>query len=89
MDHNIVAALRATGLTTQEAFDHAGVEITKRLHEWYITMAEVQSWGESIDRQVQRYIRGVRDVVTANLNWRFVEQSKSEPKLKLITDDCL
>ncbi|KAJ5626834.1 hypothetical protein N7528_004261 [Penicillium herquei] len=34
-------------------------------------LAELPSWGQEIDEQVQQYIDGVRRVAQTNLVWRF------------------
>jgi hypothetical protein len=28
-------------------------------------------WGEKVDREVQRYIKGIQDVALANAHWRY------------------
>ncbi|KAG4419573.1 hypothetical protein IFR04_007275 [Cadophora malorum] len=34
-------------------------------------MADLPVWGEEVDKEVQRYIQGIQDVVLANVNWSF------------------
>lgn len=55
------------------AFNHIGNMLVARYRDWYLALAELPSWGEHVDAQVQQYIRGVQNVVTANLNWRYVQ----------------
>ena len=44
------------------------------LHEdyrrWYTALAEMPIWGESIDRQVLKFIDVCRNVALGNLYWR-------------------
>lgn len=44
--------------------------LRERYRQWYLTMADLPIWGESVDKEVQRYIQGIQDVVLANVNWR-------------------
>lgn len=44
--------------------------LVTRYREWYLALVELPSWGERVDSDVQRYIRGIQNVVQANLNWR-------------------
>jgi hypothetical protein len=53
------------------AFDHIGEMLVSCYRDWYMALAELPSWGERIDAEVQQYIRGVQNVVMANLNWRY------------------
>lgn len=55
----------------QTAYDRVGEEIKRRYRDWYIALAEVPSWREYIDAQVQTYVHALQDVVLANLNWRY------------------
>lgn len=59
-------------MSAQAAFNHIGSMLVSRYREWYLALAELPSWGESVDSDVQRYIRGIQNVVQANLNWRYV-----------------
>ena len=70
--NNIIVLYRRQGYSAQEAYDQAGELLKERQREWYLALARIPSWGEQIDRQVQRYIQGVQDGVIANLNWRYV-----------------
>jgi hypothetical protein len=44
--------------------------LSSRYRDWYLALAELPSWGEDVDVQVQEYVEGVRSVVRANLGWR-------------------
>ncbi|KAL5355212.1 terpene synthase metal binding domain protein [Aspergillus floccosus] len=69
--HNMVAICRHAGMPAQMAFDHIGEMLVSCYRDWYMALAELPSWGERIDAEVQQYIRGVQNVVMANLNWSF------------------
>ncbi|RLL97391.1 hypothetical protein CFD26_105000 [Aspergillus turcosus] len=69
--HNVVAICRHSGMPAQMAFNHIGNMLVARYKDWYLALAELPSWGEHVDAQVQQYIRGVQNVVMANLNWSF------------------
>ncbi|KAE8326568.1 isoprenoid synthase domain-containing protein [Aspergillus sergii] len=69
--HNMVAICRRAGMPAQMAFDHIGGMLLSCYHDWYLALADLPSWGESIDSEVQQYIRGVQNVVKANLHWSF------------------
>ncbi|KAL2844769.1 terpene synthase metal binding domain protein [Aspergillus pseudoustus] len=74
VSHNLVAIARRTGLSAQSAFTHIGDMLLARYRDWYLALAELPSWGEDVDLQVQVYIEGVRGVVRANLGWSFRSQ---------------
>lgn len=59
-------------MSRQEAIDYLGDILKHRYRDWYIAQSELPQWGEAIDVQVQKYIRGVQDVVLANINWKLV-----------------
>ncbi|KAF9061647.1 pentalenene synthase [Rhodocollybia butyracea] len=69
--HNLVAACRRSGMPAQMAFNYVGSMLISRYRDWYLALAELPSWGEQIDYEVQEYIRGVTNVVKANLDWSF------------------
>ncbi|GFF32970.1 presilphiperfolan-8-beta-ol synthase [Aspergillus udagawae] len=69
--HNVVAICRHSGMPAQMAFNYIGNMLVARYRDWYLALAELPSWGEHVDAQVQQYIRGVQNVVMANLNWSF------------------
>ncbi|KAL9037990.1 MAG: hypothetical protein Q9214_005462, partial [Letrouitia sp. 1 TL-2023] len=72
VNHNLVAICRMNGMPAQQAFDHVNTLLRGCYRDWYLALADLPQWGEEIDNQVQKYIRGVQDVVLANLSWRFV-----------------
>ncbi|PWY91371.1 pentalenene synthase [Aspergillus sclerotioniger CBS 115572] len=69
--HNLVAICRHNGMPAQMAFDHVGNMLIERYRDWYLALAELPTWGERVDADVQQYIRGVQNVVRANLHWSF------------------
>ncbi len=60
-----------SGMSAQQAFDTLGEMLEHRYSEWDNNLAKVPSWGEKIDTEVNDYIEGIRNVVRANLNWRY------------------
>lgn len=60
------------GRDLQSSFDTAGELLRTRYRGWYLALAELPTWGEEIDRQVQVYINDVQNVTLANLNWRYL-----------------
>lgn len=75
--HNLVAVCRNSGMSAQASFDEIGKMLQSRFRDCYLAMASLPSWGPEIDAQVQNYIRGVLNVVKANLHWRYVLQEGS------------
>lgn len=51
--------------------------LRERYREWYLALADLPVWGEGVDGQVHRYVKGIQDVTSANAHWR-----------QVITDDC-
>lgn len=72
VNHNLVAICRMNGMPAQQAFDHVNTLLRGCYRDWYLALADLPQWGEEIDSEVQKYIRGVQDIVLANLSWRFV-----------------
>ncbi|KAI1827715.1 isoprenoid synthase domain-containing protein [Xylaria intraflava] len=72
--HNLVAVARMGGLGPQEAFSYIGAMLDGRYKRWEKAISEVPNWDDEIDKHVGKYIRGVADVVRANLNWSFKSQ---------------
>ena len=68
--HNIVSFFHVQGKDLQSSFDLAGELLRSRYRAWYLALAELPTWGEDIDRQVQVYINAVQNMTLANLNWR-------------------
>ncbi|KAK5624996.1 hypothetical protein RRF57_000712 [Xylaria bambusicola] len=67
--HNLVAIARMTGLGAQEAFDYVGTMLDSRYERWENTINAMPDWGEEVNKHVRRYVKGIADVVRANLYW--------------------
>ena len=67
-DHNLVTILQASG-TVQDGFNAAGVLMEDMFRRWDTTLATLPSWSPDLDQQIQRYIKCIKDIVVANLNW--------------------
>lgn len=70
--HNIIHWCRHHGLTEQAAYNTVHGMMRQRYKDWYLALAEMPTWGEELDRQLQRYIKGIQDVALANAHWRYV-----------------
>lgn len=76
--HNLVAMARyqlqshgsQLSVHPQVAFDGVGALLDELYRDWFLALANLPSWGEKVDGDVQRYVSSVRAVVMANLNWR-------------------
>ncbi|TLD13608.1 uncharacterized protein PgNI_02933 [Pyricularia grisea] len=68
---NMVAACRMSGQSAQEAFDTVGALLEESYCEWEETVRQVPTWGGDVGRDVQRYIKGIQNVVQANTTWSF------------------
>ncbi|KAF7563563.1 hypothetical protein G7046_g584 [Stylonectria norvegica] len=69
--HNMVAVCRMRGMSAQEAFNTVGGCLQERYRRWDVLETTVPSWGTQVDKEVRAYIRGIKCVVQANLNWSF------------------
>ncbi|KAM0343770.1 hypothetical protein ACHAPU_008197 [Fusarium lateritium] len=67
----MVAACRMTGQSPQEAFNTVGDLLERRYSEWERVITQLPSWGHEIDVHVARYIKGIQNVVQANVTWSF------------------
>ncbi|KAK2002105.1 terpene synthase metal binding domain-containing protein [Colletotrichum falcatum] len=68
---NMVAACRMNGKSAQEAFDMVGSLLEESYQEWDEVMSRLPDWDVEVEGQVERYIRGIQDVVQANISWSF------------------
>ncbi|KAH6712403.1 pentalenene synthase [Leptodontidium sp. MPI-SDFR-AT-0119] len=69
--HNLIAVLRQGGMSTQQAFDHAGEMLKDCYRDWYIAQSQVPQVSQATDYDIQKYIDAVRNIMLANLNWSF------------------
>lgn len=79
--HNMVVACERNGLSAQEAMDTVGRFLEERYRRWDVVEALVPSWGEQTDKEVRRYLDGIKAVVRANLYWR----QATPPRRLLVT----
>ncbi|KAI2634584.1 isoprenoid synthase domain-containing protein [Xylaria nigripes] len=68
---NLVASARLGGLGPQEAFSHIGEMVHSRYRRWEEAVSEVPKWGDEIDRDVAKYIKGILSFSIGNLYWSF------------------
>ena len=73
VNHNIIHLFRQDGLSQQQAYDRVNDLLHARYRAWYLSHSQLPSCGEPVDVQVQMYVKGCRDVVLGNLNWRYVD----------------
>ncbi|KAK2764359.1 hypothetical protein FQN54_009053 [Arachnomyces sp. PD_36] len=67
--YNLVSLFYQQGVPTQPSFECVGDMLGERHRRWNKVLKKLPTWGEEIDRQVGKYIGGIRNVVTANNNW--------------------
>lgn len=67
---NLIKIYLRQGFSVQAAFDEAGKLLAACYRDWYLTLADLPSWGEDVDAQVQTYIDGLQNIVLANIHWR-------------------
>ncbi|KAI1337721.1 isoprenoid synthase domain-containing protein [Xylariaceae sp. FL0016] len=67
---NMINILRAQGLSLQEAIDEVGVMLDACYKRWYSALAKMPVWGSRIDKEVLRYLDGIRNVALGSLHWR-------------------
>lgn len=71
VDHNLIALLmKRDHLAMQEAIDKVGEMVKECYRTWYLALAELPVYGESIDREVNKFIETCRNVALGNLYWR-------------------
>ncbi|KAI8631481.1 isoprenoid synthase domain-containing protein [Xylariaceae sp. FL1651] len=71
VEHNIICLYKRQGFSEQEAMDKAGDLMSECQRDWDDAMETLPSWGEEVDKEVQRYIGACRDVARANMLWSF------------------
>lgn len=89
--HNLVAVCRAKGDSPQGAIDRVASLIQKRHHDLEAAMLQLASSGEGSNKQLYRYVDGIKNVVKANLYWsfrtaRFLTQ---EQKSSILDNRCI
>ncbi|CAL00339.1 uncharacterized protein An09g06090 [Aspergillus niger] len=68
---NLIKIYLRQGFSVQAAFDEAGKLLAACYRDWYLTLADLPSWGEDVDAQVQTYIDGLQNTVLADIHWSF------------------
>ncbi|KAH8668900.1 isoprenoid synthase domain-containing protein [Xylariales sp. PMI_506] len=68
---NLVNVIRAQGYTLQEALDETGRMVNNCYVRWYKALAELPCYGQTIDREILRYLDGIRNVALGSLIWSF------------------
>jgi len=58
-------------MSTQEAFDRAGQILKECYLDWYIAQSQLPQTSQAIDYDIHKYIDAVRNIMLANLNWRY------------------
>jgi hypothetical protein len=56
-------------MTIQEAIDHVDILVKRSIKDWLLSQVEVPSWGEVVDKDVQKYLTAVLDQARGNLGW--------------------
>lgn len=69
--HNIIHWYRHHGYTEQQAYDQVHLMMRQCYKDWYLALVRLPIWGEEVDRDVQRYIKGIQDIALANAHWRY------------------
>lgn len=67
---NVITLYRRQGCSMQGAFNEAGELLRERHRRWYMALADIPSWGEALDVQMQSFIRGIRNGMKANALWQ-------------------
>ncbi|KAF5515885.1 Presilphiperfolan-8-beta-ol synthase [Colletotrichum siamense] len=73
-EHNLILLLRAQGFSEQEAIDQIGDMILECYRSWYRALAKLPVWGESVDKEVLRYIEACRTIALGNLHFTYTSE---------------
>jgi hypothetical protein len=60
------------GLTLQQAVDCIGDMCKQTIDSFIENQKRIPSWGESIDRDVKLYVRGMQEWIVGSLHWSFM-----------------
>jgi hypothetical protein len=72
-------------MSTQEAFDTVGLFLQACYDRWDRMERHVPRWSWPINRELDKYIEGIKNVVRANLYWRL----ENIPPFPIRTDSLL
>jgi hypothetical protein len=89
--HNTVMACRLQGMGAQEAMTFVGDEASRRVKSFEETVTRFQESDPIGFSEVVRYVKGIEDVVRANLYWSFKTERflSKQQKDMLLTDGTL
>lgn len=89
--HNTVAVCRLQGMGAQEAVTFVGTEVSCRMAEFEEAVRKVGESSGVYVEELMRYVRGIRDVIRANLWWSFRTERflSKEQKFKILTRGTL
>lgn len=71
IEHNFIIVLRKNGFSTQEAMDKAGQLQNDCYYRWYTALSRLPVWGQTVDREVLRYIEACHSFPLGDLLWSF------------------
>ncbi|KAK9783989.1 hypothetical protein SCAR479_00548 [Seiridium cardinale] len=69
--HNLVHIFCREGSSAQEAVDKVGQLIQRSIRQWHHSLLDIPIWGEKIDKQLQKYLKGCLELSIGNLNWSY------------------
>jgi hypothetical protein len=89
--HNTVAVCRLQGMSAQEAVTFIGTEVSCRMAEFEEAVRKLQESNHGRLDELMRYVRGIRDVIKANLWWSFQTERffSEQQKFRLLTEGTL
>jgi hypothetical protein len=71
--HNMIwVFMISDGLTLQQAVDHIGEMCKQTIDSFIENQKRIPSWGDSIDRDVKLYVRGLQEWIVGSLHWSFM-----------------
>jgi alpha-muurolene/germacrene-A/gamma-muurolene synthase len=60
------------GLNLQQAVDRVGVMCKQTVGSFIEDQKRIPSWGDSVDREVKLYVRGLQEWIVGSLHWSFM-----------------
>ncbi|KLO13039.1 terpenoid synthase [Schizopora paradoxa] len=87
----LTIAMKEKGLSMQEAADYVGDEITQRMNQFVADQKELPSFGEAVDKDVQKFIFSMSQWQVGNIIWsfqssRYFGAEKDEVKKTLVVN---
>lgn len=69
--HNIITIFRASGMTTQQAFDEAGKMLCQCERDWILAIANLPTCDGEVETEAsQKYVTACKATISANLHWQ-------------------